>query len=70
MKAKILTVARFNLLLKGCREKPLKIVKRATSFDGMIPMEPIYEAKEPIKSDVNHFLTLKKIDSVNEKFPH
>jgi len=56
-------------MLKGTRRGALKLAKRTSSFDGKIPLKALLQADEEIKSDVNKFLTLKKMDSENEKFP-
>jgi len=56
-------------MLKNTRKNALTLSKRTSSYDGKIPFLTLLQTDEEVKSDVNKFLTLKKIDSENEKFP-
>jgi len=70
IKAKIMTIARFNLMLKNSRENAELLSKaKEHSPDGKLPLGTLMKTKSELNSDVNQFLALKKLDSENEKFP-
>ena len=70
IKAKVLTIARFNRMLKNAKENSESLTKlKSRSNDGKLPKDILLKNEEEIKSDINHFLALKKLDSDNEKFP-
>ena len=70
IKAKVLTIARFNRMLKNAKENQ-EILTKAKKFsaDGKLPQGTLLKTVDEIKSDVGQFLALRKIDSDNEKFP-
>ena len=64
LKLKILSIARFNLMLKKSKEASESHARRKSSiFDAKIPIQDLLKADEEIVSPVNKFLTLKQIDS-------
>ena len=70
IKAKVMTIARFNRMLKNTKDNAEYLAKiKKNSADGKLPMGLLTKTQEEIKDDVNMFLALKKIDSDNEKFP-
>ena len=70
IKAKVLTVARFNRMLKNAKENSEIISKaKQISPDGKLPAGTLIKASSEIKSDVGLFLAVRKIDSENEKIP-
>ena len=70
IKAKVLTIARFNRMLKNAKENHEILTKaKKYSADGKLPQGTLLKTVDEIKSDVGQFLALKKMDSDNEKFP-
>lgn len=70
IKAKVLTVARFNRMLKNAKENSEIISKaKQVSPDGKLPAGTLIKASSEIKSDVGLFLQVRKLDSENEKVP-
>ena len=70
IKAKVMTIARFNRMLKNSKDNAEYLAKiKKNSADGKLPMGLLIKSQDEIKDDVNMFLALKKIDSDNEKFP-
>ena len=70
IKAKVLTVARFNRMLKNAKENSEIITKaKQISPDGKLPAGTLIKASSEIKSDVGLFLQVRKLDSENEKLP-
>ena len=70
IKAKVMTIARFNRMLTNTKNNAEYLAKiKKNSADGKLPMGLLTKTQEEIKDDVNMFLALKKIDSDNEKFP-
>ena len=70
IKAKVMTIARFNRMLKNAKENSELLAKaKKVSRDGKLPQGTLMKTMEELKSDVNQFLALKKLDSDNEKFP-
>lgn len=71
IKAKVLTIARFNRMLKNAKENSELLAEvKKVSHDGKLPQGTLLKTVKEIKSDVNQFLALRKMDSENEKFPH
>ena len=57
-------------MLKNAKENSESLTKlKNRSNDGKLPKDILLKNEEEIKSDINHFLALKKLDSDNEKFP-
>jgi serine/threonine-protein phosphatase 2B catalytic subunit len=70
IKAKVMTIARFNRMLKNAKENQELLTKaKKLSHDGKLPSGTLLKTVDEIKSDVGQFLALRKIDSDNEKFP-
>ena len=71
IKAKVLTVARFNLLLKKERENAQEIIKAKEQMpDGKLPVGAIFDGvEETTANHLSNFIDSKKKDLVNEKFP-
>lgn len=70
IKAKILTIARFNRMLKNAKENSELLAKaRQVATDGKLPQGLLMKTVEETKSEVNQFLALKRLDKDNEKFP-
>jgi NADH:ubiquinone oxidoreductase subunit D len=70
IKAKVLTIARFNRMLKNMKENSELLAKaRKVTTDGKLPQGILMKTVEETKSEVNQFLALKKLDKENEKFP-
>lgn len=70
IKAKVMTIARFNLMLKKEKENSELIAKaKSLSPDGKLPPGALLNNLEDMKNDLTQFMQLKKIDSENEKFP-
>ena len=70
IKAKVLTIARFNRMLKNAKENQELLTKaKKYSADGKLPQGTLLKTVDEIQSDVGQFLALRKIDSDNEKFP-
>ena len=70
IKAKVLTIARFNRMLKNAKENQELLTKAEKySADGKLPQGTLLKTVDEIQSDVGQFLALRKIDSDNEKFP-
>lgn len=70
IKAKVLTIARFNRMLKNAKENQELLTKaKKYSTDGKLPQGTLLKTVDEIQSDVGQFLALRKIDSDNEKFP-
>ena len=71
IKAKVMTVARFNRMLKNAKENSSALAEfKKVSHDGKLPKGALLQTVEETKSDINQFLALRKLDSENEKFPH
>ena len=71
IKAKVMTVARFNLLLKKERENAASITKAKKLMpDGKLPVGAIFGGvEETTANHLSNFIDSKKNDLVNEKFP-
>lgn len=70
IKAKVMTIARFNRMLKNAKENHELLTKaKNLSRDGKLPQGILIKTVDEIKSEVNQFIALKKLDSENEKFP-
>ena len=70
IKAKVLTIARYNRMLKNAKENQELLTKaKKYSTDGKLPQGTLLKTVDEIQSDVGQFLALRKIDSDNEKFP-
>lgn len=66
-----MTVARFNRMLKNSKENSEILAEaKKVSHDGKLPQGTLLKTVNEIKSDVNQFLALRKLDSENEKLPH
>jgi len=70
IRAKVLTIGRMARMFKNAREhSELLTQAKMVSSDGKLPQGLLIKNLKEIKSDVNQFLALKKLDSENEKFP-
>jgi len=70
IKAKVMTVARFNRMNKKLQNNSDELKKmKVKNPDGKLPMGLLTKTQDEISDDINMFLALKKIDSDNEKFP-
>ena len=66
-----MTVARFNRMLRNAKDNSVLLAEaKKVSHDGKLPQGTLLKTVNEIKSDVNQFLALRKLDSENEKFPH
>ena len=64
LKAKVMTVARFNRMLKNRKENSEILGKaKMISADGKLPLKLLTMASKDIKNDVQLFLEVRKIDS-------
>jgi hypothetical protein len=70
IKAKVLTIARFNLMLKKHTENA-DVIKEAKKMypTGKLPVGAILSGLEDQKSDLRVFIENQKKDKDNEKFP-
>lgn len=70
IKAKVLTIARFNLMLKKHTENA-DVIKEAKKMypSGKLPVGAIFNGLEDQKSDLRVFMENQKKDRENEKFP-
>ena len=70
IKAKVLTIARFNLMLKKTVENA-DVIKEAKKMypSGKLPVGAILNGLEDQKSDLRVFIENQKKDKENEKFP-
>ena len=70
IKAKVLTIARFNLMLKKHVENA-DIIKEAKKMypNGKLPVGAIFNDLKDQKSDLRVFVEKSKSDKQNEKFP-
>jgi len=58
-------------MLKNAKENSELLAEaKKVSHDGKLPQGTLLKTVKEIKSDVNQFLALRKLDSENEKFPH
>lgn len=73
IRAKIMCVARFNLIQKKAKENAELVLKaKGGNPDGKMPYGTLLDIKttdDDKEQDIGTFLALKKIDSENEKFP-
>ena len=66
----MLSIGRMARMLKNARENSELLAQaKMVSSDGKLPQGLLIKSLNEIKSDVNQFLALKKLDSENEKFP-
>jgi len=71
LRAKVLTVARFNRMFRNAKENAVLLARvKAVTHDGKLPPGALLKSMDEIKSDLNQYLELKKMDKENEKFPH
>jgi len=70
IKAKVLTIARFNLIHRKQTENA-DIIKEAKKMypDGKLPVFAIMDGLENQKSNLRVFIENQKKDKENEKFP-
>jgi len=70
IKAKVLTIARFNLMLRRHVENA-DIIHEAKKMypNGKLPVGAIFDGLENQKSDLRVFIENQKKDKDNEKFP-
>jgi serine/threonine-protein phosphatase 2B catalytic subunit len=70
IKAKVLTIARFNLMHKKAQENA-DIISEAKKMypNGKLPVGAIFNGLEDQKSDLRVFIENQKKDKENEKFP-
>ena len=70
IKAKVMTIARFNLLLKKEKENSDLIAKAKKMYpDGKLPVGAIFDGLETTKNELVEFLKNKEKDKKNEKNP-
>ena len=69
IKAKVLTIARFNLMLKNSKEHADLLTQVRKSDDGKLPKDMLFKSRSEIKSYVDLFVHMRECDSENEKFP-
>lgn len=69
IKAKVLTMARFNLMLKNAKEHEALLTKVKKSNDGKLPKDMLFKSASEIQSYLDFFIHVRKMDSENEKFP-
>ena len=70
IKAKVMTIARFNRMLSNAKNASLEIAQyKQASHDGKLPKGLLLKQLSEIKNEVNQFLAVRNLDSVNEKMP-
>jgi hypothetical protein len=70
VKDKIISVARFGRMLKNSKQNAVELAEyKKYSHDGKLPRGILLKTMSEIKSEVNQFLALKKLDMENEKMP-
>jgi len=58
-------------MFKNAKENSELLAKvKMVTHDGKLPQGTLLKSMDEIKSDLNQFLELKKLDKENEKFPH
>lgn len=70
IKAKVMTIARFNRMLSNAKAASLEIAKyKQYSTDGKLPKGLLLKQLADIKNEVNQFLAVRNLDAINEKMP-
>lgn len=68
IRAKVLTVARFNRMLKNAKENA-EVHTKVRASDGKLPIGTLLKTQAEVQNDVTLFMAVKKIDSEHEKMP-
>ena len=68
IRAKVLTVARFNRMLKNAKENA-EVHTKVRASDGKLPIGTLLKTQAEVQNDVTLFMAVKKIDYEHEKMP-